>query len=302
MKVLLFGKDGQVGGAIRRACPAGWNLVSYGRSGAPLDNLQWIHELLSAEKPDLIINAAAYTAVDLAETQPELAGRINRDAPALMAEMAHKTGAWLVHYSTDYVYDGSKVSAYAESDPPNPLGVYGRTKLEADLAIAASGCRHVIFRVSWVYASGHRNFPQTVLNLAQDRSSLNVVGDQIGAPTDAAFIAQVTLAAIKRIAEDPDVERLGGLYHLSSAGDVDRAELARFIVSEALSAGAELALHPDAVQAVATADYPQSAARPLNSRLDTSRLMETYSIKPPDWREAMRAWTVDAVGGSKRDT
>lgn len=301
MKVLLFGKDGQVGAAVERACPASWHLASYARSGAPLDDLTRIRKLVAAEKPNVIVNAAAYTAVDRAETEPELAGHINRDAPALMAQMSRESGALLIHYSTDYVYDGRKPTPYVESDMPNPLSIYGQTKLEGDQAIAASGCRHLIFRVSWVYASGHRNFPQAILDLARERSSLNVVGDQIGTPTDATYIAEVTLHAMKKLAEEPDMERLSGLYHLSPVGEIDRAALARFIVSEALAAGAELALQPGAVQAIATADYPQQAARPLNSRLDSSRLAGAFSLEPPDWREAMRNWTVNAIGGSKRD-
>ncbi|MFD1747280.1 dTDP-4-dehydrorhamnose reductase [Rhizobium helianthi] len=302
MKALLFGKNGQVGAAINRAFPPSWDLISLDRREAPLDDLRGLREILASEKPDIIINAAAYTAVDKAEAEPELAGIINRDAPALMADFAQQTGAWLVHYSTDYVYDGRNPYAYVESDAPNPLSVYGRTKLEGDLAIAASDCRHLIFRVSWVYASGHRNFPQTILNLALERATLNVVGDQIGAPTDAKFIADVTVKAAQRIVDDPEADRLSGLYHLSPSGEIDRAGLARFIVGEAAAAGAKLALSADDIKAISTADYPQPAARPLNSRLDVSRLTNAFLVNAPDWREAMRAWIASAIGGSKRDT
>lgn len=302
MKILLLGKDGQVGNAIQRTCPPGWELVSHGRSSAPLDDLRRTKELLAAERPDVIINAAAYTAVDRAEAEPDLAALVNRDAPALMAEAARETGAWLIHYSTDYVFDGRKAGAYAESDTPNPLSVYGRTKLEGDLAIAASGCRHLIFRVSWVYAFGHGNFPQTIFNLARERSSLNVVGDQIGAATDAAYVAEVTLRALAKIDERPDRTDLGGVYHLAPAGEVSRAELAKFIIAEAQALGAKLALGPGDVKAIRTADYPQPAVRPLNSRLDTGRLAQTLSIQAQDWRMAMRGWIVNAIRGTERDT
>lgn len=302
MKIVLFGKDGQVGEAIRRACPVGWDLVCYGRREAPLDDLQRIRQLLTTEMPDVIINAAAYTAVDRAETEPELAGLINRDAPALMARTARETGAWLIHYSSDYVYDGKKTIPYVESDPPNPLGIYGRTKLDGDLAIAASACHSLIFRVSWVYAFGHRNFPQAILDLARERSSLNVVGDQIGAPTDAAFIAAVTMMALKKLAREREAEQLGGLYHLSPAGDVSRAELARFLVAEARAAGAELALDPVDIRDISTMDYPQPAARPLNSRLDSTRISQVLSFETPDWREAMRAWIANAIRGDARES
>lgn len=301
MKVLLFGKNGQVGAAISRALPPGWHLTCLDRHEAPLNDLERIGRVIDEVRPDIIINAAAYTAVDKAETEPELAGIINRDAPGIMAAKARETGAWLIHYSTDYVYDGRKASAYVESDPTNPLSVYGRTKLEGDLAIAASGCSHLIFRVSWVYASGHRNFPQAILNLARERESLNVVGDQTGAPTDAAFIAEVTVKALQRLAGDPDARRLAGLYHLSPSGETNRAELARFIVNEAWAAGGRLALRAEDIRAIATADYPQPAARPLNSRLDASRLADAFQVDAPDWREAMRDWTVNAIGGSERD-
>lgn len=301
MKALLFGKNGQVGTALSGAFPSAWNLTCLDRHDAPLNDLERIGRIIDETKPDVIINAAAYTAVDKAETEPELALVINRDAPGVMAAKARETGAWLIHYSTDYVYDGRKASAYVESDPANPLSAYGQTKLEGDLAIMASGCRHLIFRVSWVYAAGHRNFPQAILNLARERENLNVVGDQTGAPTDAAFIAEVTVKALQRLADDPDASRLAGLYHLSPSGETNRAELARFIVNEARAAGAMFALRAENIQAIATADYPQPAARPLNSRLDASRLADAFHVKASDWREAMRVWTLNAIGGSKRD-
>lgn len=301
MKALLFGKNGQVGAAVSRAFPPGWHLIGLDRHNAPLNDLKRVSGVIDEVRPDIIINAAAYTTVDKAETEPELAGIVNRDAPGLMAAKARETGAWFIHYSTDYVYDGRKASAYVESDLTNPLSVYGRSKLEGDLAIAASGCSHLIFRVSWVYASGHRNFPQAILSLARERESLNVVGDQIGAPTDAAFIAEVTVKALQRLAKAPDARRLAGLYHLSPSGETDRADLARFIVHEAWTAGAELALRAEDIRAIATADYPQPAARPLNSRLNASRLADAFHVHAPDWREAIRAWTLNAIGGSKLD-
>lgn len=299
MKVLVFGASGQVGGQLRRLLPSAWGLKAYGRAEASFDDPVQLEKIVDAERPDFIINAAAYTAVDRAETEIEAAEKVNRDAPAHLARAAQRAGSVLVHYSTDYVYDGAKDGPYHETDVTNPLSVYGRTKLEGDHAIAESGCRHIIFRVSWVYAKGHANFPRSMLNLAKTRESLNVVSDQIGAPTDAHFIAEVTRTAIDRIASGAGDDCLNGVFHLAPRGVVNRADLARFIVRQAGERGMPLALREDRIIDIPTSSYPMPAARPLNSHLDTSKLVGVLGIEMPDWHRGINAWVTDAVAGER---
>lgn len=292
MKILLFGRDGQVGQALGPGLSALGDLVACSRAEVDLASTDELRRIVARHKPDVIVNAAAYTAVDRAEAEPDLARRINRDAPAVLAAMAEQYRAWLIHYSTDYVFDGRKDGPYVETDTPAPLSMYGRTKLEGDEAIVKAGGRHLIFRVSWVYAVGHNNFPASMLKLAKDRQSLNVVSDQIGAPTSAELIAGTTVLAVGALKQNPDsATRLPGLYHLSAAGSVSRADLAKFIVAEAREQGTTLALRPDHINPILTADFPLPAARPLNSRFDTKKLQRTFGITLPDWKTDIRDWT-----------
>ena len=287
MKILLFGMGGQVGWELQRSLAPLGELVSLdfdstGMCGSFTD-LSGIAATVRAVAPDVIVNAAAHTAVDQAEVEPELAHTLNALAPGVLAEEANALGAWLVHYSTDYVFDGSGSVPWREGDVPAPLSVYGRTKLEGEQAVAHC-LRHLIFRTSWVYAARGGNFARTMLRLAAERERLTVIADQIGAPTSAELLADVTAHAI-RIAHDNDegVE-LAGLYHLVAAGETSWHGYARHVLSRARALGQPLMAGPDEVVAITTADYPTPARRPLNSRLDTARIRATFGVHLPDWR------------------
>ena len=298
MRLLLIGKNGQMGRALQPALAGLGDVVALGRAEADLEQPGELARLVAIHTPDIIINAAAYTAVDKAEQEPDRARLINAEAVATLAAAAQRTGAWLIHYSTDYVYDGGKSEPYVESDEARPLSVYGLSKLKGDLAVAASGCKHLIFRVSWVYAPGHNNFPAAMLRLGADRSSLKVVADQVGAPTSAGLIAAVTAGAVRRIGTAGDgTDALSGLYHLAAAGAVSRAEFARFVIGEARALGATLALSPEGIVAISTADYPTPAARPLNSRLSTEKLQTAFGITLPPWQQDVVRWVAETTGG-----
>ena len=285
MKVLLLGKDGQLGRALQRRLAGQGEVVALGRAEADLAVPGLPAGIVARHQPEVIVNAAAYTAVDRAESEPESAARVNAAAVDELAAAAAACGAWLIHYSTDYVFDGKKPGPYLETDPTQPLSVYGQSKRAGEVAIAASGCRHLVFRTSWVHAPGHANFIATILRLAAERDSLAVVDDQVGAPTGARLIAEVTAAAIAFLAEKPPPS---GIYHLAAAGETSWYGYARFIVAEARAAGARLRLAPEAIAAIASADYPQAARRPANSRLDTTSLRSTFGLDLPDWRDDVR--------------
>jgi len=293
MKVLLLGKDGQVGRALVPALAALAEVVALGRAEADFEQPGELPRLVADHAPDVIVNAAAYTAVDKAETDPDRARLVNVEAVAALAGAARRRDIWLVHYSTDYVFDGQKPGPYDESDAPNPLNVYGATKSRGDVAIAESGCRHLIFRVSWVYGDGDGHFAGTMLRLARDSDSLAVVADQVGAPTSARLIASVTAEALARLATPDGLE---GTYHLAASGSVGRADYARFVIAEAASRGARLSLAPEAVADVATADYPTPAARPLNSRLATQKLEAALGRPMPVWQDDVRRWVAAREG------
>lgn len=289
MKILLLGKNGQVGWVLQRSLAALGDVVALDRPGTAelcgdLEDLAGIATTIRQLQPAVIVNAAAYTLVDKAETEPELAQRINADAPALLAQEAAKIGAWLVHYSTDYVFDGSGNKPWQEEDPTGPLSVYGATKRAGEQAILASGAKALIFRTSWVYAARGHNFVKTMLRLAQEREALSVVADQIGAPTSADLIADVTALALSRVLNDPGSAQLSGLYHLVAAGEDSWCGFARYALAEAERAGVALKVGPDQVGAISTADYPTAAPRPLNSRLCTQKLEHTFRLKMPPWQ------------------
>lgn len=283
--ILLLGKDGQVGWQLQRSLAPLGRVTAVGRAGCDLSDLDGLRALIRAERPKIIVNAAAYTAVDKAESEPELAQRINADAPAVMAEEARALGALLVHYSTDYVFDGRKRGAYVETDAPNPLSVYGRSKLAGEQAIAAAGCRALIFRTSWVFGARGNNFVKTILRLAGEGRPLRIVDDQIGSPTPAAMISSVTglvLAAMRRGESLPEGARL---YHLAAANPVSWCGFARAIVDCASRTPGFSGLPaPESIAAIGTADYPLPAPRPANSRLDCSRLETDFGLEMPDWQ------------------
>lgn len=283
--ILLLGKDGQVGWQLQRSLAPLGRVTAVGRAECDLSDLDGLRALIRAEKPKIIVNAAAYTAVDKAESEPQLAQRINADAPAVMAEEARALGGLLVHYSTDYVFDGRKREAYVETDAPNPLSVYGRSKLAGEQAIAATGCRALIFRTSWVFGARGNNFVKTILRLAGEVSPLRIVDDQIGSPTPAAMISSVTglvLAAVRRGESLPEGARL---YHLAAANPVSWCGFARAIVDCASRTPGFSGLPaPESIAAIGTADYPLPAPRPANSRLDCSRLEADFGLEMPDWQ------------------
>ena len=288
MKILLFGKGGQVGWELQRSFAPLGELVALEADSQEMcgdfTNLEGIAQTIRAVAPDIIVNAAAHTAVDKAESEPELSRTINALAPGVLAREAKRSGAWLVHYSTDYVFDGSGDTPWLETDPTGPLSVYGKAKLEGEEAIRATGCQHLIFRTSWVYAARGGNFAKTMLKLAQERDSLKVINDQIGAPTGADLLADVTAHAIRTALQRPDVS---GLYNLVASGQTSWHGYASFIIDFARQAGVEIKVVSEAIQPVPTSAFPTAAKRPMNSRLDTSKLQNTFDLNLPHWQSGV---------------
>ena len=286
MKLLVFGKDGQVGREAAAKLTGLGQVVAYGRDGADFERPDTLAALIEAERPDVIVNAAAYTAVDLAEDERERAWTINAGAVGAIGEAAARMGALVVHYSTDYVFDGQGVGYYDEAQPTSPLSVYGASKLAGEVLLRESGARHLIFRTSWVYAPTGKNFPLTILRLARERDTIAVVADQVGAPTAASLIVEVTATAIPQVLANPGK---AGLYHLAAAGEASWHGVADFLVAEARAAGAVLKLPPDAIGAIPASAYPTRAVRPANSRLDTGKLRSTFGIALPPWQDGIVA-------------
>jgi dTDP-4-dehydrorhamnose reductase len=288
MTILLFGKGGQVGWELQRSLAPLGKLVALGSDSRDLcgdfTDLDGIAQTIRTVNPDIIVNAAAYTAVDKAETESELSRTINALAPAKLAQEAKRSGAWLIHYSTDYVFDGSGDQPWCETDPTGPLSVYGKTKLEGEEAIRATGCQHLIFRTSWVYAARGGNFAKTMLRLAVERDNLSVINDQFGAPTGAELLADATAHAIRVALQRPDVS---GLYHLVAGGQTSWYDYARFVIDFARHAGIDIKVVPEAIQPVPTSAFPTAAKRPGNSRLDTSKFQNTFSLNLPHWQSGV---------------
>jgi dTDP-4-dehydrorhamnose reductase len=282
MKILLLGANGQVGGELISALAPLGDVTALDRTQADFSNPGALQNVVRAASFDVLVNAAAYTAVDKAESEKALAERINHDSVAALAHEANAKAALLVHYSTDYVYDGTKSSPYVETDATNPVSAYGATKLRGEEAIRMSGCRHIIFRTSWVYAARGHNFMKTMLRLAKEREELTVVADQHGAPTSAALIAEMTAKAIQ-------AGTLSGTYHLVAAGETTWHGFAQFILAEAQKRGAALKAGPEKVKAIPTSAYPTPAKRPANSRLNTDKLQTALNIALPPWETHARA-------------
>lgn len=296
MKILLFGKGGQLGWELQRSLATLGELVALdfdtpGELCGDFTRLADIAATVRQVRPDVVVNAAAYTAVDKAESEPELARRINAEAPGALADAAEEIGAWFVHYSTDYVFDGSGERPWREEDATNPLSVYGQTKRDGE--IAAARCRkHLIFRTSWVYAARGGNFIRTMLKLAQERERLTVIDDQVGAPTGADLLADVAAHAVRAVCATPARSDLAGLYHLVAGGETSWYGYARLIIEQARNAGLPVRVAPDAIVPIPTEAYPLPAPRPRNSRLDTSKLQAAYDLVLPDWRSGvLRALT-----------
>ena len=299
MKILLTGKHGQVGFELQRALAPLGKIHAVDFAECDLADAAAISALVRSVRPDLIVNPAAYTAVDKAESESQLAHAINAVAPGILGEEAAKLGAWVVHYSTDYVFDGLKLGAYAEDDPTNPQSVYGRTKKDGEIALQQSKARYLIFRTSWVVGAHGNNFAKTILRLALEREQLNVVADQYGAPTSAALLADVTAQLVRQRQREGDKHFPFGLYHLVAGGETTWCDYARFVVSEAIAAGRPLKLAPTAIRAIPSSEYPTSAKRPVNSRLDTGKLRRIFGFELPDWKCGVRHILQQILAGGK---
>ncbi|MDL5032972.1 dTDP-4-dehydrorhamnose reductase [Pelomonas sp. APW6] len=293
MKILLLGASGQLGWELQRSLAPLGELLAPGRAeGADLGDPDRLEALARALAPDAIVNAAAYTAVDKAESEPALARLVNTESVARLARVAKERAALLLHYSTDYVFDGSGDGPRDETAATGPLSVYGRTKLEGEQAIQASGCRHLILRTSWVYAARGGNFAKTMLRLAAEREQLRVVNDQIGAPTGAELLADGSAHALRQCLREP---ASGGLYHLAAQGSTSWADYARFVIDEARRQGQVLRCQE--VVGIPSQDYPTPARRPLNSRLDCRRFEADFGLRLPPWEPGVRRMIRECLGG-----
>ncbi len=284
-RILLLGRDGQVGWELQRSLAPLGTVIAPGLDELQFEQFDALRDVVRRNAPDLIVNAAAYTAVDRAEAEPEVAAIVNSHAVRLLAEEARKLGALLIHYSTDYVFDGRKTGSYTEDDAPNPLSVYGCTKLDGDRAIQASGCRHLIFRTSWVYAARGGNFARTILRLARERDEIKIVADQTGAPTSAELIADVTALCVGYVRHCPErFARVDGIYNLVASGVTSWHSYAQFVVENATRLGLPLRLTSASIRPIATSEYPLPAQRPANSQLATDKLNRVFGIELPPWQ------------------
>ncbi len=286
-RILLTGKNGQVGWELQRALGATATVIALDSSQVDLADPDAIRRIMREIRPDIIINPAAYTAVDKAEAEPELAMAVNGIAPGILAEEACRIGAVLVHYSTDYVFDGNKVSPYAEDDVPNPQSIYGKTKLAGEQVIRASACKHLILRTSWVYGVHGGNFVKTVLRLARERGELRIVADQFGAPTWARDLAQATVAALTCWQGKEWDGSMSGLYHLTAAGRTNWHRYAEEIVRLAREYDTALAAKSLDIQAITTREYPTPAKRPANSVLANDKIKSAFGIALPEWQDSL---------------
>jgi len=288
MKILLLGIEGQVGWELQRALSTVGDLIAPEQHELDLEHLDDVRRWVRRYEPGVIVNAAAYTAVDRAESEPEKARRINAEAVGLLAEEANRLNAWLVHYSTDYIFDGEKTSPYEEDDPANPLSVYGRTKFEGEERVRKQHAKHLIFRTSWVYAARGKNFIKTILRLAKEKERLEIIADQYGAPTSAELIADITALALHRVGQTEGPSGLAGTYHLVAQGETSWHGYAQYVVKTAKDIGVSLKAGPEEVYPIPTEAYPLPAKRPLNSRLSVSKLTRTFRVRLPDWRDHVR--------------
>ena len=293
MKILLIGSYGQAGRELERQLSSVGNVAAFPRSALDITNHRAVRDAVLAIHPNIIVNAAAFTAVDKAETDSERANSVNAEAVANLVQIAQKEGAWLIHYSTDYVFDGSKPTPYIETDAPNPINVYGASKLAGETAIAAADCQHLIFRTSWVIGKDGNNFVKTILRLAAERNSLKVISDQLGAPTSPSLISKITIDAIRAIKQDKAWPQ--GIYHLAPQGVSSWHEIAKTLIVYAEQQRVQLNTQVENIQAITTAEYPTAAKRPLNSQLDTHKLRAQLSFDLPHWKDDLLAVASDIV-------
>jgi dTDP-4-dehydrorhamnose reductase len=287
LKILLTGKNGQVGFELQRALAPLGAVVAVGREACNLGDADGLRELVRRVAPDVIVNPAAYTAVDKAESDPESAFAINARAPGVLGEEAARLGALVIHYSTDYVFDGAKAGAYIEDDQPAPQSVYGRTKLAGERALVEANPHHLLLRTSWVVGAHGDNFAKTMLRLAAEREQLSVVADQFGAPTSAALLADLTAHLVRQYQRDGAQAFPYGTYHVTAAGESNWYNYARFVLGYALAAGKPLKVGPEQIVPLKTEQYPTPARRPANSRLETRRFRETFGLRLPPWQEGL---------------
>lgn len=300
MKILLFGRDGQVGWELQRSLSVLGGVIALGSKSVNnpqglcgnFTDLSGLAQTVQTVRPDVIVNAAAYTAVDKAESDAQTARTVNALAPGVLAEEAQKLGTWLIHYSTDYVFDGSGSKPWREEDATGPLSVYGQTKLEGERVVERN-LKHLILRTSWVYAARGDNFAKTMLRLAGERDSLVVINDQFGAPTSAELLADVTAHALRALQAKP---ALAGLYHCVAAGETTWHGYTQFVLQQAQELGYSLMAGPNNVAATVTSNYPTPAARPLNSRLDTSKLRATFDLSLPHWQQGVARMLTEISG------
>ena len=287
-KILLLGANGQVGHALQTTLKPLGEVVCCTRADLDLSSLaaqpDTLDLLVQRVKPTIIVNASAYTAIDRAEAEPELANLLNAQVPGMLGAAAQKLGACVVHYSTDYVFDGKKAGAYQESDQTNPLSVYGRSKLEGERLLSLNCRRSIVLRTSWVVGAEGGNFLKTMLKFAQERDALRIVSDQQGAPTSAKLLAQSTADILRLMAEQPATDPRWGLYHLVAAGQTNWHAYASHVIAQARQLGWPIKIKDEAITPILTAEYPVAATRPLNSVLDTSKIRKTFGLTLPDWQ------------------
>ena len=285
MKILLFGKNGQVGRELGKVLGALGELIACDRKNFDLTEPELIREKIRLLQPDVIVNAAAYTAVDKAESEPDLAMMINGAAPGIIAEEAARLDALLIHYSTDYVFDGAKAVPYTEKDIPNPQNSYGRSKLAGELAIGKGAARYLIFRTSWVYDAQGKNFLNTIKRLGGERRELTIVNDQIGAPTWSREIARATVQAIEKYLAHPDPEQINGIYHLTAQGQTSWFGFAQTAAKYGLFDNID---HPPVLRAISSAEFPTPAKRPMYSVMSNAKLCNQFGIQLPDWEDSLQ--------------
>lgn len=293
MKILLLGANGQLGNELARQLPLVGDLTAYTRASLDITDHAAVLETVKTVMPDVIVNAAAYTAVDKAEEEQSLAYAINTDAVENLAKISTDTGSWLIHYSTDYVFDGRKKGAYLEDDETNPINVYGASKFAGESAIEQSKCNHLIFRTTWVIGKDGNNFAKTILRLASDRESLRVISDQCGVPTSPALITRATIEAIKSIGMSVGWEK--GIYNLVPRGVSNWHEVAQTLINFANEQGVELKTKVADIQAIPTFDYPKPAERPLNSVLNTEKISHQLAFELPNWEDDFLAVAADII-------
>lgn len=293
MKILLLGSNGQLGRELERQLSKVGSVTTFPRSALDITNHQAVADAIRAIHPDIIVNAAAYTAVDKAEMDAGQAYAVNAEAVANLTQIAQKEQAWLIHYSTDYVFDGNKPTPYIETNATNPINVYGASKRAGEEAITAADCQHLIFRTSWVIGKDGSNFAKTILRLATERDALNVINDQLGVPTSPALISKVTIDAIQALKNGS--AWMQGIYHLAPQGVSNWHEIAQTLLAHAERLNVPLSAKAKDIHSISTAEYPTAAKRPLNSQLDTSKLRAQLSFDLPHWKEDFLAVATDIV-------